>query len=329
MVSFDCQEYPGGSVNLGFFKEHFLTHCIGERYLQERCHEFQILEQGDMSIMDYEIEFIRLSRYVLGLVDNEDYPELAHTAQTSVQTLAHTQSIVHTLVGDRSQSRGSGSDSRGRPSYSKAPYFALFDPRTTRSYVSHSVYGFFDIPVGNIESHMIVLSLIGQYINILWIVKGCPIEIYMEIFLVDLMDLSLEEFDLILGMDWLDEHQLNIDCDTKRVVLKTLYNVRIVMIGEQCGFLINIILALVVKRMIKKGSKAFIAYILVTRGSRSEIERIQTVKGFPDVFPEELLSLPLDREFEFEIEVYSGSTPVSMASYHIAPKELKELKVQL
>ena len=50
------------------------------------------------------------------------------------------------------------------------------------------------------------------------------------------------------------------------------------------------------------------------------------VREFLDVFSEDLLGLPLDRELEFEIELLSCSAPVSIPPYKIAPAELKELK---
>ncbi|KAL4308279.1 hypothetical protein GQ457_01G022750 [Hibiscus cannabinus] len=78
--------------------------------------------------------------------------------------------------------------------------------------------------------------------------------------------------------------------------------------------------------MIRKGYKVFLATILNTKGSLSQIEEIRTVREFPDVFPEELPGLPPERDVEFEIETYPGSAPVSMAPYQMAPEELKELK---
>nr|GFC98212.1 hypothetical protein [Tanacetum cinerariifolium] len=50
---------------------------------------------------------------------------------------------------------------------------------------------------------------------------------------------------------------------------------------------------------------------------------------FPDVFPDELPGIPPVREVEFNIELISGSEPISKAPYRMAPVELKELKDQL
>nr|GEW86781.1 reverse transcriptase [Tanacetum cinerariifolium] len=50
---------------------------------------------------------------------------------------------------------------------------------------------------------------------------------------------------------------------------------------------------------------------------------------FSDVFPEELLGIPPEREVKFGIELISGTQPISKAPYRMAPIKLKELKEQL
>ncbi|WVZ52593.1 hypothetical protein U9M48_003639, partial [Paspalum notatum var. saurae] len=60
-----------------------------------------------------------------------------------------------------------------------------------------------------------------------------------------------------------------------------------------------------------------------------EIKKIPVVCEFPDVFPEELLGLPPDRNVEFSIEPVPCTAPVSKRPYKMAPDELKELKTQL
>ena len=58
-------------------------------------------------------------------------------------------------------------------------------------------------------------------------------------------------------------------------------------------------------------------------------ENILVIREFPDVFPEELPGVPPEREMELAIEVVQGMTPISRASYRMAPTELKKLKTQL
>ena len=59
------------------------------------------------------------------------------------------------------------------------------------------------------------------------------------------------------------------------------------------------------------------------------MEKIPIVREFPNVFPEELPGIPLEREVDLSIEIMPGTTPVSRAPYRMAPAELKELMVQL
>jgi hypothetical protein len=56
---------------------------------------------------------------------------------------------------------------------------------------------------------------------------------------------------------------------------------------------------------------------------------IRVVRDFPDVFPEELPRMPLDREVEFVIDLLPGTTPVSKRPYKMSVEELKELKKKL
>ncbi|WVZ97659.1 hypothetical protein U9M48_043174 [Paspalum notatum var. saurae] len=59
------------------------------------------------------------------------------------------------------------------------------------------------------------------------------------------------------------------------------------------------------------------------------LAKIPVACEYPDVFPEELLGLPPDREIEFRIDLVPGTAPVSKRPYIMAPDELKELKTQL
>ena len=65
------------------------------------------------------------------------------------------------------------------------------------------------------------------------------------------------------------------------------------------------------------------------RDSGSRLEDIPIVREFSDVFPEDLLGIPLDREIDFQIELAPGTEPISKEPYRMAPLELIELKVQM
>ena len=56
---------------------------------------------------------------------------------------------------------------------------------------------------------------------------------------------------------------------------------------------------------------------------------IPIVCEFPDVFPDELLGLPLDRDVEFKTELVPSIAPISRRPYRMPPNELAKLKIQL
>lgn len=53
------------------------------------------------------------------------------------------------------------------------------------------------------------------------------------------------------------------------------------------------------------------------------------VREVSDVFPTKLPGLPPDHDILFGIDVESGTQPVSIPPYQIAPTELRDLKEQL
>ncbi|CAL2266115.1 unnamed protein product [Prunus armeniaca] len=60
-----------------------------------------------------------------------------------------------------------------------------------------------------------------------------------------------------------------------------------------------------------------------------KLELIPIVKNFSDIFPEDLSGLPPECEVEFSIDIYPGTSPISIPPHRMAPAELKELKIQL
>jgi hypothetical protein len=59
------------------------------------------------------------------------------------------------------------------------------------------------------------------------------------------------------------------------------------------------------------------------------IHQVLVVCEFPDVFPDELPGLPLDRDIEFGIDLVLGTTLILRRPYRMPPDELAELKKQL
>ena len=86
-----------------------------------------------------------------------------------------------------------------------------------------------------------------------------------------------------------------------------------------------------VRRLVTSGCDSFLT--CVTSLSIEEVEESSTslysvpvACEFPDVFPEDLPSLPPPREVEFSIDLCPDAVPRSKAPYRMSPAELRELK---
>ncbi|XP_052489373.1 uncharacterized protein LOC105786928 [Gossypium raimondii] len=209
------------------------------------------------------------------------------------------------------------------------PYTALIDIRSTHSYTACTVSGTLDIMCESTVNEMTVLSPLGQSVRVDKLFRYVPLEVQGVIFLADLMELPFSEFDLILGMDWLVKHRVSLDCAAKCMVLKTIEDEEVAVIGERRDFLSNVISALRADKLVCKGCEAFLAYVGVSNSEGLFVGDIRTVKDFSDVFPDELPRLPPSREVEFGNELLPGTTPMSIAPYRMALKKLVELKAQI
>ena len=70
------------------------------------------------------------------------------------------------------------------------------------------------------------------------------------------------------------------------------------------------------------------SYTLEDEG-RHDLSLPWVVCEYEDIFLNELLGLPLQRDIDFTIELHPGTSPISMTLHRMAPAELQELKVQL
>ncbi|KAA3473602.1 DNA/RNA polymerases superfamily protein [Gossypium australe] len=124
-------------------------------------------------------------------------------------------------------------------------------------------------------------------------------------FLADLMLLLFDEFDVILGMDWLTLHDAIVNYRRKIIALKCQHSEIIRIESDESRELSVVIASMSAKKCMRK------------------------VCEFPDVFPEELPGLPPIREVEFAIELVPETSSISIAPYKMVSTELKELKAQL
>jgi hypothetical protein len=131
-------------------------------------------------------------------------------------------------------------------------------------------------------------------------------------FIANLIVLESKGIDVILGMGWLSKHKEMINYAKKAVRLTTSSGKEVEYVAE------NLVT-----------DKAASNKIVLNHLYAASTLDIRTVSEFPDVFPEELPSMPPDREIEFVIELVHGAAPIFKRLYRMAANQLAELKEQL
>ena len=148
-------------------------------------------------------------------------------------------------------------------------------------------------------------------------------------FPADLVALDMRDFDVVLGMDWLSRHRATLDCYKKEVKLNRPGKVEVKFRGLRRELSSCMISTMTAQRMLRKGCQGYLAYVVETGKEGTILDKIPVVREFPDVFPDDIAGLPLEREVEFTIDLIPGTEPISIPPYRMALAELRELKAQL
>ncbi|KAA3483475.1 DNA/RNA polymerases superfamily protein [Gossypium australe] len=185
------------------------------------------------------------------------------------------------------------------------------------------------MPIESTKFVIRVSNPLGKCVLVDRACKGCPLMIKGHCFPANLMLLSFDEFNVILGMDWLTTHDVIVNCGRKFIELKCESGDLIRVESDKQDRLPIVISSLLTQKYLRKGYEAYLAFVMNVKETELRMEPIPIVCDYPNVFPEELLGLPPVREVKFGIELAPGTAPISIALYRMAPTELKELKAQL
>ncbi|GJU76009.1 putative reverse transcriptase domain-containing protein, partial [Tanacetum coccineum] len=135
---------------------------------------------------------------------------------------------------------------------------------------------------------------------------------------------------------WLSKYHVVIVCDEK-IIRIPFGNETLIVHGNGSNnehvSRLNIISCTKTPKYLLKGCHVFLAHVTAKKAEdKSEEKRLEDVpivRDFPEVFPEDLLSIPPTRQMEFQIDLVPGVAPVARAPYRLAPSEMKELSDQL
>jgi hypothetical protein len=139
------------------------------------------------------------------------------------------------------------------------------------------------------------------------IAQKVPLELSGRVFSTNLIVLSGQGIDVILGMRWMNLHKAILDIASRLVHLH-------LPVYEKVTLHLPVISRI----------KTSLHHVVELK-----LEDIHVIREFLDVFPGDLLGVPPERAIEFKIELQPGTTPIAKAPYKMSLVELAELKIQL
>nr|GEZ36811.1 putative reverse transcriptase domain-containing protein [Tanacetum cinerariifolium] len=110
-------------------------------------------------------------------------------------------------------------------------------------------------------------------------------------------------------MDWFTKRKFVIVCHEKVV--------RIPLEGDE------------ILRVHGEHTQGVVKTLRNTKVGESKLSDISIVRDFIDVFSDDLLELPLQRQVEFRVDLVHRATPVVKSPYRLAPSKIQELSEQL
>ncbi|GJR81527.1 putative reverse transcriptase domain-containing protein [Tanacetum coccineum] len=174
----------------------------------------------------------------------------------------------------------------------------------------------------------------GRIIGLNTILRGCTLNILNHPFNIDLMPVKLGSFDAIIGMDWLVKYQAIIVC-AEKIVRIPWGNETLIVHGDGSNqgheAHLHIISYTKIQEYMLKGCPIFLAHV-TTKGTEDKskekrLEDVPIIQDFPEVFPEDLSSLPPTRQVEFQIDFIPGAARVAWAPYRLAPSCLSRRRM--
>jgi hypothetical protein len=149
----------------------------------------------------------------------------------------------------------------------------LFDSSATHSFLNEKISSNLGLKSYHMNQPFLIITPGGR-VTTGNIVLRVPLELGSNVVPTNLMALSLEGIDVILGMDWLTQHQVILHIATRMVEINSL------VVGTSTLYLPS------------NGSENSYAFVSIT----SLLDDIPIVCEYPDVFPDDLPRMPPDRD---------------------------------
>jgi hypothetical protein len=206
----------------------------------------------------------------------------------------------------------------------------LIDPGSNLSYIAPKTVDKCKLYPPKPTKPWLVQLAIGTKIRIAEVIPACQLMLGEFPTQETLNILPLGSYDMLIGMDWLATHKAILHYYHKTLECVSKEGKRITLQGIRKPVSVRQISSLQMRRYCQKGCPLYVIQVLKTiEGGKTSLKDHPTLREYRDVFPEEVLGLPLRRDIDFSIELAPGVVLVSRTPYQMSTPELVELKLKL
>ncbi|KAJ9560729.1 hypothetical protein OSB04_005889 [Centaurea solstitialis] len=231
----------------------------------------------------------------------------------------HTRARVYQLTAE--EAKEEPDVVTGIFSVNSVPALVLFDLGASKSFVSLSFCKSFMNVKGRLDKPLEVEIAAEDFRLCRDVYRINVIEIGGVKFNIDLIPIPMREINVVAGVDWMSRNGAHIDCEFERVVIRNPSGGEIVVESERKKRLPRMCTMAKARKHVLRGGNSYLAFVIDSRVEprKKTAADVPVVSEYPDVFPDDLPSIPPERQVEFRIELVSGATPVAKAPYRLAP----------
>jgi hypothetical protein len=209
------------------------------------------------------------------------------------------------------------------------PIAILIDSGTSYCYIDPKIVDRLHLEKSKLGKASLVQLATGTKRRIYDMVRSCSISINGVDTSTDINIIPLGSYDVLIGMDWLDENHAVLDCHNKTFTCLDGNGKQSIVKGVPRPISIREFLALQLKRCFRKGCRLYAAHVEEIDNMKGpSLEYFSILQKFEDVF-QEIHRFPPRREIDLSIDLVPGASLVSKTPYRMSTSELKELQMQL